>query len=296
MLGLQEIQSIKTRHKYGGLSIEEQFVYYTYEDLEDIKHKFIDIGFRLNEANNLKYYEKLGYESIVNLSEHLFGFKKSTTYSLINVYQRFGNSMKILPEFDKFSQSQLTEMCSLPEYLIKHVKPDMTIQDIRDYKKAFNELTVFNEDTLKDTRKLIEDYRNNKSNNSRRPEEKNGVTSKDVDDCLKRLDNLMKPLKNKKDTKKYIFTTEKSVKEFLSDHFSWEKGECSSPYFNMSYYTFKNGKRIYYYLYRSNDKNHVDHIYGVHSDLYIDNSYSDVPCRISEEELIKYILENKNSL
>ena len=244
MLNNDEIQTIKTRRKYGDLTVEEMFIYYTFEDLEDIKHKFIDIGFRLNEANNYKYYEKLGYESIIDLAEHLFGFKKSTTYSLINVYQRFGSRMKIRPEYDKFSQSQLIEMCSLPEYMLKHISCDMTIQDIRDYKKAYNELTVWNEDTVKNTKKLIEDYRNSKKENSGRLEEKNGVTSKDVDDCLKSLDKLVKPLKNKKDTKKYVFTTEKSVKEFLSDHFSWVKGECSSPYFSMSYYTFKNRKRI----------------------------------------------------
>ncbi len=43
MLTNNEIEMIKKRNKYGDLTIEEMFIYYTFEDLEDIKHKFIDI-------------------------------------------------------------------------------------------------------------------------------------------------------------------------------------------------------------------------------------------------------------
>jgi hypothetical protein len=169
MLNNNEIQQIK-ESSFGSLPASKSFINLIYEDINDIKHKFVDIGFRLAEAQRFNYPEELGYNNIHELAEHLFGFKKSTTYSLINVYQRFGSKMKLLPEYEKFSQSQLTEMCSLPEYLLHHVKPDMTIQDIRDYKKAFNELTVFNEDTIKEPKKLIEDYRNSKKEDSRRPE------------------------------------------------------------------------------------------------------------------------------
>ena len=172
MLNNNEIQQIK-ESSFGSLPASKSFINLIYEDINDIKHKFVDIGFRLAEAQRFNYPEELGYNNIHELAEHLFGFKKSTTYSLINVYQRFGSKMKLLPEYEKFSQSQLTEMCSLPEYLLHHVKPDMTIQDIRDYKKAFNELTVFNEDTIKEPKKLIEDYRTSKKVDSRRLEENN---------------------------------------------------------------------------------------------------------------------------
>lgn len=170
MLNNEQILQIRNRTKHGELTVEEQAIYYIYDDLENVKNNFIDIGFRLYEANNYKYYEKFGYESIVDFAEHLFGLKKSTTYSLMNVYARFGSRMKLLPEYKKYSQSQLTEMCSLPEYLVKYVTADMTVQDIKDYKKAYNELTHWNEDTVKNAKKLIEDYRNSKTEDSRRLE------------------------------------------------------------------------------------------------------------------------------
>ena len=172
MLDNTQIQKIK-KTSFGSLPAQQSFINLIYEDINDIKHKFIDIGFRLDEAQRLHYPEELGYNNIHELAEHLFGFKKSTTYSLINDYQRFGYKMKLLPEYEKFSQSQLTEMCSLPEYMLKHITNDMTIQDIRDYKKAYNELTVWNEETVKNTKKLIEDYRNSKKENSRCLENKN---------------------------------------------------------------------------------------------------------------------------
>lgn len=189
MLSNEQIISIKERRSSilkenndVSLTIEEQAIFYIYEDLQNIKKNFVDIAFRLNEANNYKYYEKFGYESIIDFSEHLFGFKKSSTYSFINIAQRFCSGMKLMPKYEKFSQSQLTEMCSLPEYLLNHVTSDMTIQDIRDYKKAYNSLTKI-DNTYKQPKVLIEQYRNktaqsleqeesNAETFSRRPEEK----------------------------------------------------------------------------------------------------------------------------
>ena len=197
MLSNEEIISIKERRSSilktdndVSLTVEEQAIFYIYEDLQNIKKNFVDIAFRLNEANNYKYYEKFGYESIIDFSEHLFGFKKSSTYSFINIAQRFCSGMKLSPEYEKFSQSQLTEMCSLPEYLLKHVTSVMTIQDIRDYKKAYNSLTVI-DNTYKEPKVLIEQYRTVKSSNlktekileeenSRRPEEENNNQSKNI--------------------------------------------------------------------------------------------------------------------
>lgn len=181
MLENYQIEKIKNRNSilsYDSLTVEEQAIFYIYEDLQNIKKNFVDIAFRINEANNYKYYEKFGYESIVDFGEHLFGFKKSSTYAFIRIAQRFCSGMKLNPKYDKFNQSQLTEMCALPEYLIDHVTSDMTVKDIRDYKKAYNNLTVI-DNTYKQPKLLIEQYRSGsqetKTNiledHSRRPED-----------------------------------------------------------------------------------------------------------------------------
>ena len=284
MLQLEQIEQIKKRNSIlkkpdepVGLTVEEQAVFFIYEDLYDIKHKFVDIAFRLDEANKLEYYKKFGYESIVEFAEHLFGFKKSNTYSLISIANSFCDGMKLKPGYDKFSQSQLTEMCALPEYLRKNVKPEMTVQDIRDYKKAFGKLTFWNEDTLKQPKNIIEEYRKEKARLSGRLE-KTAFNNNDIEQ------------------NKYSFTSRENVREFLKDNNHWKQGECYSPFFHMYYYKFKNGKILYSFYYRICSKNGPDNIYDVSNDFYITSTYTDVPVKITKEQIEKYILENKEEL
>ena len=47
------------------VSEAEKFVKLVKSDLDDIKHSFFTIGFRLHEANEFKYFRELGYENII---------------------------------------------------------------------------------------------------------------------------------------------------------------------------------------------------------------------------------------
>lgn len=88
----------------------QSFIRYTKMELDDIKRSFIKIGFRLKEAVKYEYYKELGYPDIVELAEAEFGFKKSTTYELIKVYELAHDEncpMQIAKKYDKFSYSQL---------------------------------------------------------------------------------------------------------------------------------------------------------------------------------------------
>ena len=91
-------------------TVEEDFVNLVRLELDDIKHSFFKIGFRLREANNCKYYLKLGFESIEDCAEALFGFGKTTTYDLMRISFLFANKdcpMQIDPAYEGYSQSQL---------------------------------------------------------------------------------------------------------------------------------------------------------------------------------------------
>lgn len=94
-------------------SLAQAFIRYTNLELNDIKHKFIKIGFRLDEANRNKYYKELGYESITELAEKEFEFKSTVTYNLMQIWRFAHNKempMEIDKRFDKYSQTQLLEM------------------------------------------------------------------------------------------------------------------------------------------------------------------------------------------
>lgn len=122
----------------------ESFIENVYKDLDDIKHSFFRIGFRLCEANKLKYYKALGYQNITELAEDKFGFKKTVTYELMQIYELAHSErapMQIADKYDKYSKSQLAEFCKI-KYLSSNfmeiVSPTDTVADIREAVKIWN--------------------------------------------------------------------------------------------------------------------------------------------------------------
>ena len=127
-------------------SYAQSFVKLVREELNDIKRQFFKIGFRLAEANREGYYQELGYENIAECAEDLFGFKKTTTYDLISVYNDFHDRlapMTIKKEYDKYSQSQLVQLTGniwARDSFIKYVQPEDTIDTIKKAKKLWNKI------------------------------------------------------------------------------------------------------------------------------------------------------------
>lgn len=80
--------------------------------IDDIKHRSYFIGFRLDEANRCKYYEALGYANIEELAESEFGFKRSTTYGLMQAfnYAKSETPLYIADKFRGYSYTALLEM------------------------------------------------------------------------------------------------------------------------------------------------------------------------------------------
>ncbi len=97
------------------LAFANGFVESVYGDLNDIKHSFFRIGFRLCEAAKLGYYKTLGYANITDLALDKFNFSKSTTYELMAIHElaRGETPLLMAPQYEEFSQSQLRELCRL---------------------------------------------------------------------------------------------------------------------------------------------------------------------------------------
>ncbi len=128
------------------LSFAEDFANKVLGELNDIKHTFFRIGFRLREANDFKYYKELGFESIADCAEALFGFKKTTTYDLMNIALMFKDDdfpMRINKYYDRFSQSQLVVLSSMGSYerdfLAKICSSSDTVAEMRRAKKYLHD-------------------------------------------------------------------------------------------------------------------------------------------------------------
>lgn len=135
-------------------SAAESFVKFVKYDLEHISKTFFDIGFRLWEARKLEYYKELGYESIEELSENEFDFKRSSTYNLINVFTRFAVYDKcyhnrIEEKFKDYSYSQLVELTKInyiPMFVQDWFPPSAPVREFSAYVRYYKES---NQDRLK---------------------------------------------------------------------------------------------------------------------------------------------------
>ena len=128
------------------ISFAKSFIRWTNEDIKDVTNSFFKIGFRLHEARACRYYEALGFPDIETLAEEEFGFKRSTTYGLIQVYEktsRYGHC-EILPQYDGYSYSQLLELIknpfSPPDYH-RYIKSTDSVRDIQAYIRYWKEYT-----------------------------------------------------------------------------------------------------------------------------------------------------------
>lgn len=120
----------------------QSFLHWTREELKDVTKCFFRIGFRLAEARRERYYEALGYENIESLAEAEFEIKRSTTYDLMAVWERYHddqNPMAIKEGFKDFSSSQLLEMTKARYCGIeRRINPRDTVRAIRGYVRYCN--------------------------------------------------------------------------------------------------------------------------------------------------------------
>lgn len=110
----------------------------------DIANSFVYIGFLLAEADEFKTYLDGGYSSIYEYASVELGFKKSSVNNFINVCKTFClsdskcgllYSMNLKDDYKSFNYSQLVEMLSMNDVQRSSVSSDMTIKQLRAFKK-----------------------------------------------------------------------------------------------------------------------------------------------------------------
>ena len=112
------------------------------KEVLNVTSSFLYIGFLLYECDYEKTYLEKGYSSVVEYAQAELGFKKSSTYNFIKVLLRFGQSKGGFPnyqltnQYNKYSYSQLVEMLSLSDTQVTCINSDMTIKEIRSFKKS----------------------------------------------------------------------------------------------------------------------------------------------------------------
>lgn len=135
------------REAYGHLK-------YLYSDISDIRNYYIHLGFHLEEFRNNRYYEDFHYLDFYEFCDVNLGMDKGAVSRCINVYKQFnasndvritagtktiGCAMDLSERWKDYSYTQLCEMLPLSEHERESITPDMTVKQIREYKKGLRE-------------------------------------------------------------------------------------------------------------------------------------------------------------
>ena len=108
-----------------------------------IDSSFETIAFNLHWIYTKQAFKAEGYSNIESFCSEVFGYEKSTCYSLIGVVDRFakrdekGALTEALDERVKgYSVSKLSLMCNLTDAEIDSLKPSMSVRDIKKFVKG----------------------------------------------------------------------------------------------------------------------------------------------------------------
>lgn len=131
------------REAYGHLK-------YLYSDISDIRQYYIRLGFHLEEFRISRYYEDFHYLDFYDFCDVNLGMDKGAVSRCINVYKQFnasndvrvtagsktiGCAMDLSDKWKNYSYTQLCEMLPLSDHERESITPDMTVKQIREYKK-----------------------------------------------------------------------------------------------------------------------------------------------------------------
>lgn len=119
---------------------------YIQDDIQDIKKRYITLGFHLAEFDRNEYYKEYGFSSLQDFVASNFGIEKSALSHILSVYYRFADSDNgltgkiyknwINDKYKEYTYSQLCEMVKLKDSELEKVSPKMSVRDIREYKKS----------------------------------------------------------------------------------------------------------------------------------------------------------------
>lgn len=142
-------------YRYPSVDTPREMAYasvkYLYTDLTDIRKYYIRLGFHLEEFFRCGYYRDFGFDSLEGFCEVNLGLDKGSVSRCINVYRTFnasnsvsfkngvkikGAAIELADEWKDYSYTQLCEMLPLSPEQRKEITPDMSVSQIREYKKG----------------------------------------------------------------------------------------------------------------------------------------------------------------
>lgn len=111
---------------------------YILADLNDLKEKYICLGFHLHEFNVNEYYKAFGFATFKDFCNENMPVSYSTCSRCIQVFLEFSDDGKmfVAEQYKDFTFTQLCEMLPLDSRRREIIKPDWSREKIRRYKNG----------------------------------------------------------------------------------------------------------------------------------------------------------------
>ena len=310
----------------------KSFLEHAHEDLHDIGNRYFMLGCRLWEAQRYHYVEALGYVSIEQLSEKEFDLGRSSTYNLINIFERFcargemgQRKAWIDPKYKNYKYSQLIEMekayCLRINNIEKQIPPGTPVRVLKEYIKYVNKNPGHNKDLpdweaeqkqvsvlptapiegqLSITDTVPNETQPNTDVNNVAPtveQPAETVQTFGQPTCAEpeQTETVAKPKANKPT---YNFHSRDGVRAFLKDYKNWQPyfGFIGSFFKDMFFYSLKNGVNIY--------ACGIDTLWGngesletkIDEIIYFINDDKRKSKKITKEQFERYCAEHKDEL
>lgn len=141
---------------------------YILQDFEDIKQRYITLGFHLDEFKRYEYYKDFGYLTFHDFCEKNLPLDKGAISRCLSVFELFAavdkstgyasRKMWIDEKYKDFSYTQLSEMVSMSTPIRDLVTSDMSVSKIREVKKYCkdNAIKPYDDCAVHDVRCFIE--------------------------------------------------------------------------------------------------------------------------------------------
>ena len=127
---------------------------YIQSDVGDLKKNYIRLAFHLYEFQQYQYYRDFHYDNFYDFVFENFGLKQSSVSRIFAVWNRFAekngdtSTMYLNDAYKEYNYSQLVEMVTLADSEVRKISPDMTVKQIREFKKK-NKVAKEKKDNVK---------------------------------------------------------------------------------------------------------------------------------------------------
>lgn len=147
-----EKKVIDEKERLKAVQTADKHVDNIYRHYDRAENAFLQIACELHflqDENRYKYASALGSNndiSFIEFSESMFGFKKSQTYALVGLVDRFGvinknGTYSIADNFKEYGQTQLINMTKLTDDEIRlNIEPEMSVAEIKKLVKQISKV------------------------------------------------------------------------------------------------------------------------------------------------------------